>query len=240
MDTTNASKQRSEKDLLRWQTKLLPLMAGSLIALGAIFFLASLWQYNRLQQYFDPPNVELREEIKHLQPESAAQTQEYRDWYVRALLEEMAMKRRYQQNSVVVQARVWTRLMGFLTGMVLVFSGCVFILGKLREDVTFSGDVSNAKWTLITSSPGVALAFFGAGLVAFAIYLPATVESSDAAVYLPAYAVMLPQASNAALSHPLELSSGANQKPLASAAPSAASMPPDVSTMMNREAEKAR
>jgi hypothetical protein len=237
MDTSDASKHGGDKDLLRWQTKLLPLMAGSLIALGAIFFVSSLWQYDRLQQYFDPPKMELREELKRLQPGvEVVQTQEYRDWYVRALLEEMAMKRRYQQNSVVVQARVWTRLMGFLTGMVLVFSGCVFILGKLRENVTVSGDMSSAKWTLITSSPGVALAFFGSGLIAFAIYLPATVESSDSAVYLPSYAMVPLTADNGSLPAPNPMSPGENEKTARKAVPQA--LPPDVSKLMKQEAAK--
>lgn len=237
MDTADASKHGGDKDLLRWQTKLLPLMAGSLIALGAIFFVASLWQYDRLQQYFDPPKMELREELKRLQPGvEVAQTQEYRDWYVRALLEEMAMKRRYQQNSVVVQARVWTRLMGFLTGMVLVFSGCVFILGKLRENVTVSGDMSSAKWTLITSSPGVALAFFGSGLIAFAIYFPATVESSDSAVYLPSYAMVPLSAENGSLPVPKPMPPGENEKTAGKSVPQA--LPPDVSKLMKQEAAK--
>jgi hypothetical protein len=78
--------------------------------------------------------------------------------------------------------------------MVLVFSGCIFILGKLREDTNFSGDVQGAKWALITSSPGVVFAVCGAALVGLSIYVPTTVESSDSAVYLPVYARTVPQA----------------------------------------------
>jgi ABC-type Fe3+-siderophore transport system permease subunit len=237
-DTAPTRRAEEDKRLLRWQARLLPFMVGSLVTLGAIFFVASLWQYSRLQRYFDPPKVELREEIKRLEvgmPPTI--TQEYRDWYVRAVLEEMAMKRRYQQNSVVVQARLWTRLMGFLTGMVLVFSGCIFILGKLREDVNVSADVQGAKWTLITSSPGVVLALGGTALMALAIYVPATVESSDSAVYLPAYAITGPGGST--LTRPPAPMSPPIRSP-ADDVHADRPLPPDVDQLLKQEAAKGR
>lgn len=178
-----------ERSLLRWQRRLLPFMTGGLLTLGLIFFAATLWHYNDLQRHFEVAMPDLREELRRL--DNPAITPEYKDWYARALLEEIALKRRYQQNAIGLQARIWTRMMGFLTGMVLVFSGCIFILGKLREDVQMSGDVQGAKWALVTSSPGLVLALAGTVLMALAIYVPSTIESTDSVVYLPVQAKVL-------------------------------------------------
>jgi hypothetical protein len=202
--------------------------------LGAIFFAASLWHYSQVQRYFDPPALELPEQIKRLDAAGAiANAQEYRDWYVRAVLEEMALKRRYQQNNAAVAARVWTRLMGFLTGMVLVFSGCLFILGKMQEQVQVSGEAQGAKWALVTSSPGIVLALAGSALIGIATYIPVTVESTDSAVYLPVLAyVPAARKPPASIDPPAQVApgQGKTQTPL----------PSDVERMLNEEAAKAK
>lgn len=193
MNNLNVPRRHDSAVLWRWRTRLLPFMRVALMVLGAIFVIGSLWQYGWLQLSLDPPKVELRQEIKHLETiAGVAPTQEYRDWYVRALLEEAVLKRRYQQQSIAVQSRVWTRLMGLLTGMVMVFSGCFFVLGKLRETATTPADALGAKPapTPRTSSPGIILALTGSALIALVICLPVTVELSDSAVYLPPHAAM--------------------------------------------------
>lgn len=221
-----------DRALLRWQNKLLPFMSGGLAALGVIFFAATLWHYTQLQPHFKAPAMELREELQRLdRPGAPAASPEYKDWYARALLEEMALKRRYQQNSIGMQSRIWTRLMGFLTGMVLVFSGCIFILGKLREGVDVSGDIQGAKWALATSSPGIVLALAGTVLIGLAIYVPSTVESSDAVVYLPVQARVVPAVPGAA---PQPMT-----PPALPAAADGAALPPELEAAMREEAAKA-
>jgi hypothetical protein len=227
--------QKVDKSLSRWQQKLLPFMAGSLIVLGFVFFAATLWHYKDLQQYFQPPALDLREELHRLDAAPAPlSSPEYKDWYARALLEEMALQRRYQQNSVGMQTRIWTRLMGFLTGMVLVFSGCIFILGKLREDVQVSGDIQGAKWALVTSSPGIVLALAGTALIALAIYVPTTVESTDSLVYLPVQAKV--QGLPAAVPEPQPMEPPTPNKAAGEEAP----LPPDVEALMQQEAARSK
>jgi hypothetical protein len=48
-------------------------------------------------------------------------------------LETNIVERRYHQANVSLMSRVWTRYLGFVTGMVLAMVGSIFILGKLRE-----------------------------------------------------------------------------------------------------------
>lgn len=176
----------AEPGLEAWQRLLLPFMVGSLIVMGLLFFGLTLWNFRDLQGRLEYRTVDIQAVLEALQQDPvASKDPTYRDWYVRAVLEESTLKHRYRQNSAVIHARVWTRYMGFLTGMVLALSGCVFILGKLREQVNISAAAQGWTGTLVTSSPGLALALAGAVLVGISLYVPMTVETSDSPVYLP-------------------------------------------------------
>jgi hypothetical protein len=175
----------SERDIQRWQNRLLRFMVGSLVAMGVIFFAATLWLFADLTQRVQYRQADLVAVMSAL-PKEAMADRTYREWYVRAVLEKSALEQRFAMQSMVVQGRLWTRVMGFLTGMILCFSGSVFVLGKMREPpIQASAEGSGLKASLSTSSPGVFLAFAGALLIALALYVPTSVESSDVAVYLP-------------------------------------------------------
>jgi hypothetical protein len=173
-------------DLAAWHTKLLPFMMTSLIVMGLLFFALTVWHFRELQAQLTFTTVEVEKVLDRLQrePRGAADAA-YRDWYMRVVLEDAALRHRYQQNSAIVHARVWTRYMGFLTGMILALTGCVFVLGKLREEVSVSGSAQGLSANLATSSPGLALALAGAVLVGISLYVQVTVETSDSPVYLP-------------------------------------------------------
>jgi hypothetical protein len=49
---------------------------------------------------------------------------------VAAVLEADALQRRYHQANANMLARVWTRQLGFITGMLLALVGAAFILGR--------------------------------------------------------------------------------------------------------------
>ncbi len=177
----------SERDLKLWQNRLLRFMTNSLIAMAVIFFVTTLWLFVDLTRRVEYRQTDLVTVINSL-PHAAdvAADRAYREWYVRAVLEKSALEQRFALQSMIVQGRLWTRAMGFLTGMILCFSGCVFVLGKMREPPTqAAAEASGIKATLSTSSPGVFLAFTGALLIGLTLYVPTSVESSDASVYLP-------------------------------------------------------
>jgi hypothetical protein len=44
-------------------------------------------------------------------------------------LERELIARRYDQVNLTVTTRLWTRLMGFITGMILALVGAAFVLG---------------------------------------------------------------------------------------------------------------
>jgi ABC-type multidrug transport system fused ATPase/permease subunit len=178
-----------DPSLLAWQRLVLPFMMGSLVFVGLVFIAATLWFFRALQERLEYKTTNLVEVIERLpkleDPKKEGQT--YRDWYIRAVLESTALQQRFNVQATVVNGRVWTRFMGFLTGMLLALTGCVFVLGKLRESITFTGEGQGAKAALATSSPGVFLAFLGAAVISISLLVQSSVEMTDVAVYLPSH-----------------------------------------------------
>ena len=180
----------AERALLRWQRHLLPFMMASLIAMGVFFFAATLWLFIDLQQRLEYKSTDIVAVLDKLaQPSAAAadraERRIERDWTVRVVLEKVALEQRFNVQTTVVKGRLWTRFMGFLTGMILCLTGCVFVLGKLRESVRTAAEGGGLKGELATSSPGVFMAFAGTIVIGIVLVVPTSVESTDAAVYLP-------------------------------------------------------
>jgi hypothetical protein len=190
--------QRATDDPLPWQGRLLPFMVGSLIVLAIFFLATTLWLFVDLERRLDYTAPDLISLIQNL-PASGdvAADREYAQWYARVVLEKTALEQRFSMQKIVVKARMWTRFMGFLTGMILCFCGCVFVLGKLREPLEASGEGSGVKVFLRTSSPGVFLAFAGTVLISLSLSLPASVASTDASVYLPQQVQLVPDSNEA-------------------------------------------
>ena len=151
-------------ELEGWHRRLLPFMMGSLIVMGLLFFVLTVWQFREFEARLTVSSIDLDRALQAVQRVSLTDGA-YRDWYLRAVLEEAALRHRYQQNSAVVHTRAWTRYMGFLTGMILALTGCVFVLGKLREEVSVSGKAHGIEANLTTASPGIAGADDGRRLV---------------------------------------------------------------------------
>lgn len=63
----------------------------------------------------------------------------YLRFKILALLEADALHRRYHQANATMLARVWTRQLGFLTGMILALVGAAFVLGRLQETTSTVG-----------------------------------------------------------------------------------------------------
>jgi hypothetical protein len=95
------------------------------------------------------------------------------------------MRNRYRINTAAIESRTWTRLMGFVTGMAMVLTGCFFILAKLREGYKASGEAAGTKGALETNSPGLVLATGGAVLICVSLVVQGDVKDTDASVYLP-------------------------------------------------------
>lgn len=172
----------------RWQRRLLPLMAGSIVLLAGFFLVASLYQLNRLQESASFSSLDLEATFQRFDEQDRGKDIsqfEYLQLRVLSLLEQNAIEHRYQQANAAMLARVWTRYLGFLTGMILALVGSAFILGKLQTDPT-EIDAASDLWkaSLKTTSPGIVLAVLGTILMFTTLLVPFEISTKDAAVYL--------------------------------------------------------
>ncbi|MGB3479300.1 MAG: hypothetical protein WBB67_09080 [bacterium] len=189
-----------------WQKKLLPYMLGILIGLAIFFFIASLAQIFYLHSRIeDSPTVDLKPVFSSLEiempeiPEGGDKEnipeiflpfvtpEEKLDqviWQTLATLEVHAINQRYHQANVFLMSRVWTKYLGFVTGMMLALVGAAFILGKLRETESKLDATSSLwKFSFTTASPGLMLSLLGTILMITTIFSYHKIETKDQPLY---------------------------------------------------------
>lgn len=165
-----------------WQRKLLPLMIGMLVGLTLFFFVASFVQLAYLHgKIWNAPRIDEKAFRVGDGPLNAATR-----FRVLAALERNAVERRYHQANVLLMSRVWTRYLGFVTGMILALVGATFILGKLREEMTsLEAKGAGASMSVVSASPGLVLAVLGVTLMTVTILTHHDISTTDTAVYMP-------------------------------------------------------
>lgn len=189
-----------ERQRARWQTKLLPLM-GAMLVIAAVFFAAmSVVELRTLYTRLEQPVTNIDARLAPFEQAAAPgtlSTMEYLRFKTLAALEAEALQRRYHQATATMLARVWTRQLGFITGMLLALVGAAFILGRLSESPTkLAGEGQGFKAALETSSPGLVLAVLGTLLMALTIWIPFGVETRDLNIYLQQGTVAMPPPSS--------------------------------------------
>ena len=208
------SPRRKLSYIERWQTQLLPLMRAALVLMALFFFLASLYQYQKLYSDIKAVTPSIMKELNRLE-QSLANDQlkntDYIRWRTMLALEQDVVHRRYQQINTTLLLRTWTRYTGFLVGMVLALTGAFFILGKLKEgESQLSGEGSGVKFALTTSSPGIILATLGTFLMAITLIVKFDFDVIDKPVYILPYGL-----TNLNLNaKPAEISEGNTLQPL--------------------------
>ena len=172
-----------------WQRRLLPFMIGSIIFMGIFFFVVSLINFYYLYGHGQHTDLVLDPIFEEYERKAAEKkehiSRDYWMWKALVSMEQDVVKRRYHQANTAVLARIWTRYLGFVTGMILSLVGAVFILGKLREPPTkLEADTSALKMSLYTSSPGIVLAVLGTVIMSIALAIPFEIETRDKATYV--------------------------------------------------------
>ena len=183
------SQRMETRGIFSWQKKLLPLMIGMLAVLAFFFFVASFIQLYYLHSRIeDAPKLDLAQAFSI--PDSGAAADmgrlDYSKWKALSILEGYSLQRRYHQANVLLMSRVWTRYLGFVTGMILAFVGAAFILGKLREPETKLDSEGVWKFSLTTASPGLILAVLGTLLMLATIVTHTEIEVTDRPLYTQA------------------------------------------------------
>jgi ABC-type dipeptide/oligopeptide/nickel transport system permease component len=172
-----------------WQRSLLPLMAGVLIVAALFFAIQSVFEFSDFKSRVQPPKADLSAIFDRFEQvedtKSTIARFDYLQWKSVVHLEQETMRFRYSQVNAAILARMWTRLMGFTTGMVLAIVGATFILGKLREQQTeLKNETQALKISLTTSSPGIVLAVLGSFLMSITLLTKFDIDVRDVPVYV--------------------------------------------------------
>jgi len=189
-EKTKIAAPEAQRELARWQSRLLPFMTRFIVVMAAAFFVFSgvhIYQVTRFIQTEDGQNIRdlIRNEIAR--PTGQTLTPAEVTEHSLLLLEADALDRRYHQAGGLLMSRIWSRQLAFITGMVMAFVGAVFILGKLSESTTeASGGAGEWKVAISSASPGIILSFFGTVLLVASLFVRATLDVSDGPAYINA------------------------------------------------------
>jgi ABC-type phosphate transport system permease subunit len=202
-DQTSSSEKnelQKNKHLFQWQNRLLPWMISiPTVLIGAFILLATL-QLNKFEKFIYQGS-ETKTENTIPSPGAATtdsllkQNMEYLKLYSLVKMEEHSINRRYNQGGVLLMSRIYIKYLGFFTGMILAIVGSVFIISKLKEDVSeIEGNIQDkTKFRLISSSPGIIFGVLGTALMMTTILTHSEISVKDMPLYLNTYNIAQPQ-----------------------------------------------
>jgi hypothetical protein len=188
------AQETRDEGLAHWQTQSRPFMVWMLIVLTAFFFIASLMQLIYLHWEIAHPPILGQELLDDAicatpngQPLQAAECLTLKRGQATLLLEANVVARRYHQSNAIVMFSVWSRYLGFVTGMILAMVGSVFILGKLSEPPTrIEAGAGHWKANFSSASPGLVMCLLGVVLIIASITTLSSLQTRDAPTYFVA------------------------------------------------------
>jgi len=185
-DKTQLNKGDS-KATMKWQNKLAPWLIAMPTLLVIIFIVLATRQMIQFNKLLDVRRGETMVEAINAQTEKSVKDNlEYVKWITLAMMEEESYNKRYNQAGFLIMSRIFTKYLGFFTGMVLAIVGAVFIIGKIKEDTTqIEGSMADqTKLKLVSSSPGIIFGVLGTILMLSTILQHTEVQVRDAPLYL--------------------------------------------------------
>lgn len=176
----------AQRELARWQRRLLPFLVMTLVATALFFFATSYVQFSRLETFITqaPDDRALTAVLADsARTSGTVQDLAYFRWKTDLLVEERRRLLVSRRASAVLLATMWTQSLGFITGMILAILGAAFIMAKLSEaPIALHAEGASAKAVLTTSSPGIVLAVLGTGLMVMAMTVKFSATIKDPVV----------------------------------------------------------
>ncbi|NCB09427.1 MAG: hypothetical protein EOM73_14845, partial [Bacteroidia bacterium] len=130
----NSKKKPSPPDpTWEWQNKLLPwfiILPTVLITLFIILATRQVTQINKRMQITQDTTF-----VQQMMAKTDARFTsdlDYYKWIALVKLEQESFYRRYNQAELLLMSRIFTKYLGFFTGMILAIVGAVFIIGRIR------------------------------------------------------------------------------------------------------------
>ena len=193
--------EKSQKELNQinsWQKRLLPWLIIMPTILMLLFVYLATRQMQRFNSVIDSKSESVIEKIIPFPSDTALSANlkgnmDYIRWITLARMEEKSLDRRYSQGGLLLASRIFTKYLGFFTGMILAIVGAVFIIGKLQES---SSDIEGAmgdqmKLKIVSSSPGIIFGVLGTVLMLSTILQHSEIELKDQPLFLNPYNIQV-------------------------------------------------
>jgi hypothetical protein len=205
MDVQPASSEKSAMQgvaaLRQWQNRLLPWMVAMPTLLMGAFIVIGTLKLNNFEKFAyrggDTKTMQIIPSPFGSTGGDTAfkQNADYLKWYTLVKMEEFSINRRYNQGGVLLMSRIFIKFLGFFTGMILAIVGAVFIISKLKEDVTeLEGSAGEkTKFKLVSSSPGIIFGVLGTALMMTTILTHSEINVKDMPLYLNTYNISATQ-----------------------------------------------
>jgi hypothetical protein len=176
----SAVQDRNRRELAQWRRWLLPVAIVVIFAGSAIFIWISNNQFADLKTSIEASSGgnDIPQVIAgfHTPPGDNGAIRDK----VQLLMAERAQRANLSRASASLLLSLWTRNMGFVTGMILAMVGATFILSRLDDAGTqLSAEQGTLKGSLSTSSPGIVLAVLGTVLMVMAMSVRYTETGKD-------------------------------------------------------------
>lgn len=181
------------KLIAKWQNKLLPVMVIVPISLATIFIVIATMQMLKFNEVLnEKPDSKLFTTVIPPIKQGEYKSLESVKWATLAHMEQQSIEKRYRQGGLLLMSRIFTKYLGFFTGMLMAIVGSVFIISKLNTSTsTIDAAMSDQfKVNVASSSPGLIFGVLGTILMGLSIYQHTDVSVQDSPLYLNAQSIM--------------------------------------------------
>ena len=170
------------KELVRWQRSVLPWATRFLAVSALVFAILTVAQLGWLQWHImGIATSDARSDVRSAMTAAGAHY----------ALEYTTLERRYEQSNALLLSRTWIKYLGFLTGMLMVFVGSTYVIGRFVEhEAKIEIGHGESKGALTASSPGIIVSVLGTVVIVVSIYVNHSIETFDGSVYLARAAPM--------------------------------------------------
>jgi uncharacterized membrane protein len=190
-ETNKKTASANDKHIIDWQKRMMPWLIIAPSALILIFILLATVQLRSFESHIyqsDSLNISKSlPKVDSITIDTSITTKlGYLKLYALTKMEEYSINRRYNQAGEILVSGIYTKYMGFFTGMILAIVGAIFIISKLKEDTSnLEGTINeHINFKLVSSSPGIVFGVLGTLLMITTIFKTVESNVTDAPLFL--------------------------------------------------------
>ncbi|MBK6964003.1 MAG: hypothetical protein IPH20_08645 [Bacteroidales bacterium] len=174
-----------DKTFQKVYNRLIPVVIVFPVIFLIFFIVVSMIQLQEINSRIEEGQSMAVKEMMNKAMAGEQFTEEYLQFLTLAALEEESLNERYRQGHYSLVSRSFKQFLGFFTGIIMVIVGSVFVLLKLKDNMDLGAQQGESwKFSLITSSPGIAFGVVGAVLIGLASLSNDKIVVRDSGLYL--------------------------------------------------------